>query len=1176
MPRNPAPSRVRPSLRFMRLFILLAVLWAGGRAVGAEPSAPRRFDLPAGPAVVTLKRAAQQGGLEIVYSAALVRDVTTRAVSGDFAPHEALERMVADTPLTIIRDLQTGVLSVVRRTEVEVPPPPPSSPPKEPPRTMKRKNPLALIGTWLALALGAAGQTGDDAANPSTYASLQGRIANAATGQYLNNVRVTVRGTGTVTFSDQTGTYRLPQVPAGTVVLDVLYTGLDPQEVTVELAAGTSATRDIELTRGGRQGREGVVELDSFTVSTSRETDGQAIAANEQRFAPNVKNVVAADLMGDVMDGNVGEFLKFLPGITADYDNEDGSTIAYIAVRGFASNMATVMTDGAQMASTSTTFGDSRQFSFNSTSLNNISRVEVTKVPTPSSPADSLAGSVNLVTKSAFERKSAQFRYNVNFTGNSENLKLGREAHTTEKKIFKILPAANFDYTLPISPRLGLVLTGLTTRRYTKQHRSTTSYSNAGTSTGASLSQPYLSNYQMFNSPRVIARDSLGLRVDWKVGENGVLSAGTQWSHYASERIATQFTVNAGTNGTPTVAGGVPLTFGPDFVNGATGRGSVSMGGAASVHPDLTNRGANLKYRYDDGRWRLNAGYDRSTSAGGYLGTDAGNFRQFAITSSAPLRVNFRGSDPVRPTTIEIFDNNNVPWDMNDLRNYTLNTANSTPRSTRDEVETLSASARRTIDALAFPASIELGAMRREQTRDIRRYNMNWTYNGINGDRSPLPFASTLANNADNYYGFESFPHVSPVLAWRAYEANPALFSKTAAQLVAEESFRITNSLAFEETVSALYLQAEATLLSGRLKVVTGVRYEETDVSGVGPLVDPAAVWVRDPDGTFARDANGARIRKPEAGAVNSLEQLALTHRERAASNGAVYDGYYPSLHFTYNVSDNLLVRLAYAQTYGRPNLTEIIPNTTIDEFDLDDPNAIQGNITVTNPALKPWSADNYDLSVEYYTDQGGHFTIGAFHKDVTDFFGTSVFITTLEDTEALGLDPEYVNWRVTTRLNTGEAQIRGAEFSVRHSLEPLGGWGRHFTGFVNGTKLQLKGSRLADFAGFVPETLNWGLTFSRKPFQLMAKWNYRGRQRNGAQPAFGADGFTYQKRRLALDVNLEVQVWKDMILFFNAQNVFNEPYITEIYGSQTPAYARRSFTNHNGVGLTLGVKGSF
>jgi len=1141
---------------------------------GVEPV--RSFDVPAGEAVDTLKLAARQGGLEIVFFAETVRGVRTAALRGEFRPRDALGRLVAGTGLVVSADDTNGTFTIQRSAppaSSRAPlPNPTSATPSSPSPPMKPKNPLAVLGAWLALAI----SSGHPAAAADGAASITGRVQNVVTGKYLNNARVVVRGTDLVAFTDQSGTYRLHQVPAGKVMLDVFYTGLDGQSVPMEIANGQDLSKDFDLTSATRYGEAGAVKLDAFTVSTSRETDGQAIAVNEQRFAGNLKNVVAADLMGDVMDGNVGEFLKFLPGITADYDNEDGSTIAYISVRGFSSAMTAIMTDGAQMASTSGSFGDSRQFSFNSTSINNISRVEVTKVPTPSNPADSLAGSVNMISKSAFERKNAEFRYSLNLTGNDENLVLTRQAHTTDEKIYKILPGANFDYTLPITPRLGLVLTGLTSRRYSKQHRSTTTYSNGGTATGASIAQPYLANYQMFNSPRVISRDSLGLKVDWRVTRHGVLSAGAQWSHYESERYATQFTINAGTTGTSTVAGGVPLTVGPDFVNGATGRGSVTMGGAASVHPDLTTRGGNIRYRHDDGRWRAQASFDYSLSTGGLLGTEAGNFRQFGITSRVPLRVNFRGADAVRPTAIEIFDNTNARWDMNDLRNYNLTTANSTPRQTRDEFETISASLRRSLDFLPFPANLELGGTRRDQARDIRRHNINWTHNGQNGDLSPAPFVSPVANNRDNFYGFTDFPHVSNIQAWRAYEKNPALFTKTPAQLVAEETFRRTNSFAFKERVSALYLQADATFFNGRLRLLTGARYEKTDVSGVGPRIDPAAVWVRTTGGAFARDATGQRIRKPEAGALNSIEQLRLTTAERETRNSDTYDGLYPSVHLTYNFSPNLLARAAWAKTYGRPNLTEVIPSTTVDEFDQDDPNALQGNITVTNPALKPWSADNYDLSLEYYTDKGGMFTVGVFQKKIQNFFGNSVFIATLADTQALGLDPEYVNFRVTTRVNSGNAEVFGGEFSVRQSLAPLGGWGKHFNGFVNGTKLDLKGGRLADFAGFVPETLNWGMTFSKKPFQVMAKWNYRGKQRNGAQPAFGPNGFTYQERRTALDLNIEYQLRKNMFLFLNGQNIFNAPYITQIYGTPTPDYAKRSFTNHNGVGLTLGIKGSF
>lgn len=1184
---RPIEAPPEPLLRALSLLVALLLLAAG--ALAADP-ARRSFDLPGDAAEAALRRFATQAEREILFSVDSVSGVRTRTVQGVFVPTQALSLMLADTALCFFEDETTGGFIIGKASGPTGSAAAPNNPTSkisaprqspEPVMSKKRRNPLALLVGWLALAV--APESHGQAADPSIHnaaargdVTLTGRVLNVASGNYLNNARVSVRGTNLQAFTDETGTYLLRQVPAGRVMIDVFYTGMAPQSVALDAAPGQTLTRDVDLLAADRAADSQIIQLEAFTVSTERETDGQAIAVNEQRFAPNIKNVVATDLMGDVMDGNVGEFLKFLPGIVADYDNEDGSTIAYVSVRGLSSSMATVSTDGAKMASSSNTYGDTRQFSFNSVSINNISRIEVTKVPAPSDPADSLAGSVNMVSKSAFERKSSQLRYNLQLTGNNENLTFHRQPHTNDRKIQKILPSANFDYTLPLTPRFGIVVTGLSSRRFTKQHRSQTTYENAGTSTGASAANPYLRAYTMFNSPRTIARDSMGLSADWRVTQHGVLSVGGQWSHYESERYATQFVINAGSSGTPTPASGTPLSFGPDFTNGATGRGSVTMGGAASVRPDNTTRSASLRFRHNDGRWRIETGANYSSSLGRIAGTESDTFRQMGITSRGALRVNFRGTDPVRPTQIEIFDSANQPWDMNNALNYNISSANSTPRTSKDEVGAVRLKARRALDFLDIPAGLEVGADIRNQTRDVRRENITWTYQGINGDKSALPFVSPMDANRDNAYGFAAFPYVSPHLACLAYKDNPALFTKTASQLVTEETFRINNSLYFEERVSSAYLQSDTSLFRGRLKALFGVRCERTDVEGLGPLVDAAAVWMRAADGSFAHDAAGARIRRSEAGTANSIEQLRLTHTERGAHSERSYQGSYPSVHLSYSLTPNLILRAAYARTYGRPNITDIVPQTRIEDFDVEDPSAVQGEITITNPGLKPWTAHNYDLSLEYYTDKGGLFSAGVFQKDIADFFNETVFIATLADTQRLDLDPSYEGWRVSTRVNGGDARIRGAEFNLRHSLAPLGNWGRAVTVFVNGTKLELDGDQKAAFNGFVPKTLNWGITLSKKPFVLMAKWNHRGIQRNGASPSVSPDAFTYQKARTALDINFEMQLHRRIALFFNAQNVFNAPYITEIYGSQTPAYARRSFTNHNGVGLTMGIKGTF
>ena len=161
-------------------------------------------------------------------------------------------------------------------------------------------------------------------AQPAADGIITGRVLGETSGQYLNNARVAVRGTGLVAFTDETGSFRLDGVPRAEVTLDVFYTGTAPQPVAVDLRAARTAERDIRLAGAGRPADDrGVVKLESLVVSSSREMDGAALAINEQRFAANIVNVVAADEFGIVPDGNIGEFLKMLPGITMDYRGGD-------------------------------------------------------------------------------------------------------------------------------------------------------------------------------------------------------------------------------------------------------------------------------------------------------------------------------------------------------------------------------------------------------------------------------------------------------------------------------------------------------------------------------------------------------------------------------------------------------------------------------------------------------------------------------------------------------------------------------------------------------------------------------------------------------------------------------------------------------------------------------------
>jgi outer membrane receptor for ferrienterochelin and colicin len=110
--------------------------------------------------------------------------------------------------------------------------------------------------------------------------------------------------------------------------------------------------------------------------------EGAAIAINEQRFAANMKTVVAADEFGAASEGDVGEFLKYLPGVSMEYLAGDARQVS---LGGVDFNYTPVTFGGFGMTN-GNQGGTNRGVSLEYMSLNNISRVEVVNSPTPESP----------------------------------------------------------------------------------------------------------------------------------------------------------------------------------------------------------------------------------------------------------------------------------------------------------------------------------------------------------------------------------------------------------------------------------------------------------------------------------------------------------------------------------------------------------------------------------------------------------------------------------------------------------------------------------------------------------------------------------------------------------------------------------------------------------------------
>ncbi len=1048
-----------------------------------------------------------------------------------------------------------------------------------------------LLSATPAAAQGNASTTASTTASAQSTGAIAGRVLNIGTGQYLTNARVTVKGTSTTVFTDKDGSYRIAGVPSGPATLEVFFTDLDLATVQVIVPAGGIVQQDVNLTSVSRYGMtaEGAIRLDAFVVAQERETDAQAIATNEQRFAPNIKNVLSTDSLGDVLGGSVGEFMKFLPGVTVESDLAD---VSGVSIRGIGGGMTAVTNDGAPASNIWTTA--TRSVDVRSMALNDIARMEVSKVPTPANPADSLAGSINLVSKSAFERSGRQLRYSLNLIGNHENLDLKKTPHSHGDKLnYKIYPGASLDFTWPVNKRFGVVIAANHSRAFNEQHRTLQTWSSIvppGSPAGTPINyaNPLLNSLAFLDGPRDLTRNTLSVKADWKITDNGVLSVGHVASRTTTRIGSLTYTWNTGTNATSSIAGGRTLAWDGSQTLGSTGRGTLNNNGTNQLINQITDT-SNVGYRYDNGRWRVETGVSRSASQTKRRYFDAGFFLQASAVQRFPVRISFLNLAPgaALPGRIEVFDNTHQPVDWNNPANLRGNTANNSNLHNRSYTNQAFLNVRRTLDFLPMPTALQAGVLEKRVMLDTNIRAETWTFMGPDGASTTTasiePYLMQRYKNVDPGYGMPPINWMSPSRAFRAFQLNPLLYQQTDAQRASDRNSHIDNNENIKETVQAAYLQADTRLFHSRLRVLGGVRFERTLDRGIGGLVDSERVWQRHPDGSFVRNAAGQRVRRPEAGAANSLAESLLIREYRASFTRKEYDGTYPSLHFTFNAAENLLLRAAWAKTYGRPNFADIIPrtvaNTSATDPDEDDdlqPNQYRGTLTIRNPALLPWTADNFDLSAEYYTEHGGLISGGLFLKELRNFFGNASRRATPELLAELGLPERYLDWNINSKFNSGDARITGAEINVRQNLRRLGRWGRNFTLFGNATRLELDGNPGANFTSFIPKSGNWGFTFAAKRVTFTARWNYRGLDKRNPLAAYGPNGYDYIEARTVLDVNGSYQLSKTLSLVASANNILNQPYRFLRYGDLTPSYARLYAEQEYGIQMAIGLRGTF
>ena len=161
-----------------------------------------------------------------------------------------------------------------------------------------------------------------------------------------------------------------------------------------------------------------------------------------------------------------------------------------------------------------------------------------------------------------------------------------------------------------------------------------------------------------------------------------------------------------------------------------------------------------------------------------------------------------------------------------------------------------------------------------------------------------------------------------------------------------------------EEDIFAAYIMGSIDI--EKLHVVAGVRYEQTD---------------------FA--TSGMRVELVE-NEQTDVEEVVNTPWQASRD----YHHWLPSLNARYSFTDKLQLRAAYTQTLSRPKFEDVAAFQIIESKTEEDDGSFvtEREAEVGNPQLKPYEAQNIDVTLEYYPGDIGVISAGLFYKNIDNF----------------------------------------------------------------------------------------------------------------------------------------------------------------------------------------------
>jgi TonB-dependent receptor len=302
------------------------------------------------------------------------------------------------------------------------------------------------------------------------------------------------------------------------------------------------------------------------------------------------------------------------------------------------------------------------------------------------------------------------------------------------------------------------------------------------------------------------------------------------------------------------------------------------------------------------------------------------------------------------------------------------------------------------------------------------------------------------------------------------------------------------------------------------------------------------------------------------------------------------YHYFLPSAIFVADVTDNLILRGAYYKTYVRPHPRQYSPSTKVSPAQILNTSLTSGSVNVYdvsvqigNNKLKPYLAESFDLSLEWYNRPNGLVSLAYFRKNITGRIATTTDPSIICPADGstwgfgtLSWDGTYCN---ATSLSSATKQVHvnasgaynldkpttveGVEFNIQQNLDFLPGFWKNFGGSFNYAYTTSKSPAIAPFPGISKHNVNLIGYYETPKFGVRAVYNYRSAYDLNANGTYSG-GSRSVKPRGQLDMSASYNVTDNFTLSLDAYNLTDSvrfEYENDYQVSRWVDYDGRTFT---------------